>query len=124
MIEQNAQKIINQIDKVIILTKEDIYDLKHGDFNNIMKRNSEKQILVDNIKNMKKILDSDIITKAQNGANVEIYRSTINDVEKKLNNLNDVNGQLAQILLPLKDMYNSIINDFFKENQSTINVSI
>jgi hypothetical protein len=123
MINTYSKDIINNIDLLISLIDLDITELKTGNSDNMIERNNQKQKLVNDIKYTKTEIDTYIIQQIQQGNNVEQYRSIIDTIESKLQILNKTNSKLAYIILPLKDMYDGIINDFFKDNQSSISYS-
>ncbi len=123
MITDKSKLLIESIDLLESIIKKDIEDLKSGNSDNLITRNEQKQTLVNKIQQTKHDLDNSLMALYNNGNDIEPYRSLIDNVEHKLHQLNKTNNELAYILLPLKDMYDNIIGDFFKENQSSINYS-
>jgi hypothetical protein len=56
----------------------------------------------------------------QEGVDVNIYRDDVNELESHLRELYELNGKLASIVLPVKEMYRSIIEDITKSNGGTL----
>lgn len=123
MINSSAIQIINDIGLLINLIQNDIEDLNSGDSDEMILRDEQKQLLVDQIRQTKNIMDQEILKCSNSGEDIEKYRPTIDGVESKLHDLNRKNSELAYILLPLKDMYDGIIEEFFKQNLSSVDFS-
>lgn len=124
MVESSVNQIIKSIDSMIALIKDDISDLKSGDSVNVLKRDDTKKVLVEEISSGKSKLDKELLEIVKSGADIEPYRAYIDTVESKLKELHKTNSDLAYILLPLKEMYDGIVEDFFRENHSAVDLSV
>ncbi len=123
MVKIYSIQIIELIDKLIELINKDIEELGSANSDNLMKRNEQKQVLVNDIKIMKNNLDSALKECVKSGNNIEQFRDIVNMVESKLEELKQRNNQLAYIMLPLKEMYDNIIKDLLHNDNMAVNFS-
>jgi cellulose biosynthesis protein BcsQ len=124
MIENDINNILVDIRSLVLLIDQDINDLKTGGSKEVLSRNKLKQELINNIINYKKNIDIQLKNEYKLFNNIDKYKDNINNIEIELSYLNQKNNELAYILLPLKDLYDNIIQDFFHQNNSTVNYSV
>ncbi len=110
--------IKKQVDKMIQLSvslKEaillDIEDVKMAQHENLLTRNDYKLELIQNISEAQEELNQLLIEAIQNEQDVEQYREIVEELEVNLTQLYELNGKLASIVLPVKQMYKQIIDD-------------
>ena len=109
----NSQ-VNNMIDMAITLKKaisEDIEDVKMANHEKLLDRNDMKLQLMEDISSSHQKLNELLATAMQNGEDINNYRDIINKLEEHLRELYELNGKLASIVLPVKQMYKQIIDD-------------
>ena len=104
-----AQKLKN----AILL---DIEDVKNANHSNLLERNSLKQEWMILISNQKSELNQALANAINAGEDVNIYRDKFNYLEENLRELYELNGKLASIVLPVKEMYREIVEEITQNN--------
>ncbi|MCK5295081.1 MAG: hypothetical protein KAJ49_10530 [Arcobacteraceae bacterium] len=119
--------ITNQVNKMIDMAvslkeaiKEDIEDVKMANHEKLLDRNEIKLELMQNISNAHQELNELLATAMQNGEDINDYRDIVNNLEEHLRELYDLNGKLASIVLPVKQMYKQIIDDITLVNGGSL----
>ncbi len=108
-----AQKLKN----AILL---DIEDVKNANHSNLLERNSQKQEWMILISNQKSQLNQALANAINAGEDVNIYRDKFNYLEENLRELYELNGKLASIVLPVKEMYREIVEEITQNNGGSI----
>ena len=109
----NAQ-VNKMIDMAITLKKaisEDIEDVKLANHEKLLDRNDMKLQLMEDISASHQELNELLSIAMQNGEDINNYRDVVNSLEEHLKELYELNGKLASIVLPVKQMYKQIIDD-------------
>lgn len=116
MINQIVDKMKIVIDKMQNSIKEDIEDIKKANHDKLLERNDYKQDLMNDIVSLKQQLNEELIKAMQSGLDVNIYRAKIDSLEVDLKDLYRLNGKLASIVLPVKQMYKEMVDELTEQN--------
>lgn len=116
MIEQKVSKMIEQAIKLKDCISLDIIDVKQAAHEKLVQRNDLKLELMQNISTSHKELNELLAIAIDDGIDVNIYRDIVNELEEHLRELYKLNGKLASIVLPVKQMYKEIIDDISLNN--------
>ena len=116
MINQIVDKMKIVIDKMQDSIKEDIEDIKAANHDKLLERNDYKQDLMNEIVRLKQQLNDELIKTMQSGLDVNIYREKIDSLEEDLKSLYRLNGKLASIVLPVKQMYKEMVDELTEQN--------
>jgi len=111
------QSITEELKKSILL---DIHDVKKANHESLVNRNSVKLILMDNLSELKQKLNNELSVEYKEGKNISVYKTSIDDLEKGLRELYELNGKLASIVLPVNEMYKDIINEITEINGGSL----
>ena len=98
----------------------DIEDVKNANHSNLLERNSLKQDWMILISNQKSELNQALANAINAGEDVNSYRDKFNYLEEKLKELYELNGKLASIVLPVKEMYKEIVEEITQKNGGSI----
>ena len=96
--------------------KMDIIDVRSANHESLLSRNSEKLDSMEKLSSNKKKLNSELAKEFHAGIDISIYKSSIDELEKELKDLYYLNGKLASIVLPVKEMYKDIIDELTAKN--------
>ena len=116
MIEKTIKDMSDLIVKLKNSIIQDIEDIKAAKHEQLLRRNDEKHILIDNITSLKSQLNSELISKMQDGVNVNIYRKSVDLLEIELKELYELNRKLASIVLPVQQMYKDLVSEIAEAN--------
>jgi hypothetical protein len=116
MIDNNINTMIELVQNLKEDIKLDIEDIKQAHHEKLLNRNDIKLEKMTQIATLKEQLNSHLIEAVQSGVDVERYKESIDNLENELQELFDLNGRLASIVLPVKEMYKEIIDDITKAN--------
>jgi len=111
------QSIAAELKKSIVL---DINDVKKANHESLVERNSIKLTLMDSLSELKQKLNSELSVEYKNGKDISIYKDSIDDLEVQLRELYELNGKLASIVLPVKEMYKDIIDEITTKNGGSL----
>jgi hypothetical protein len=114
---KNMSELITKLKDSISLDIEDIKAAKHEE---LLKRNDEKHIMIDNITLLKAQLNNELISKIQEGVDVNIYRASVDLLEIQLKELYELNRKLASIVLPVQQMYKELVAEISAANGGKI----
>jgi uncharacterized protein YpmS len=120
MIENKVHQMIEQAIELKNAITIDIEDVKNAQHEELLKRNDEKLLLMQNISTAHEELNTLLASEIQNGIDVNIYRDVIGELEVHLKELYELNGKLASIVLPVKQMYKNIIDEISAQNGGTL----
>ena len=91
--------------------KEDIADVKAAKHEALLERNNIKMDMMEKLSTLKKQLNDQLSAEFSEGKDVSVYKDSIDQLEKELKHLYYLNGKLASIVLPVKEMYKEIIDE-------------
>jgi len=98
----------------------DINDVKKANHEKLVERNAEKLTLMETLASLKKDLNVQLSDEYKKGKDITVYKSKIDELELELRNLYELNGKLASIVLPVKEMYKEIIEDITRQNGGSL----
>ncbi|MGB3751478.1 MAG: hypothetical protein WA945_07915 [Arcobacteraceae bacterium] len=110
-------KVTNELKESILL---DIEDVKKANHEKLVTRNEIKMSCMDDLTNFKKQLNEELAQEYQDGKDITIYKESIDNLESELKELYRLNGKLASIVLPVKEMYKEIIEEITKLNGGSL----
>jgi len=116
-------KIKTMIEQSLILKKsiqEDIKDVSEAEHEKLLERNEKKLTLMQDISASHAQLNDLLAAEINNGVDVNIYRDSVNELEVHLRELYELNGKLATIVLPVRQMYKDIIDEISKNNGGSL----
>jgi len=117
MIEQ-AMKLKEDINK-------DITDIMQAQHEKLLSRNDNKLQLMREISEAHKQLNIQLADAMNNGVDIDVYRDIVDELEVHLTEVYALNGRLAAIVLPIKQMYTDIVKDITTQNGgSLVEVSV
>jgi len=111
------QSITSELKESILL---DINDVKKANHESLVTRNDIKLTLMENLTELKQKLNTELAQEYKDGKDISIYKDGIDELELKLRELYELNGKLASIVLPVKEMYKEIINDITEQNGGSL----
>lgn len=111
------QSITSELKESIVL---DIHDVKKANHESLVTRNSVKLTLMDSLSELKQKLNSELSDEYKKGNDISIYKNSIDELEKQLRELYELNGKLASIVLPVKEMYKEIIDEISQNNGGSL----
>lgn len=111
------KSVTEELKKSILL---DINDVKKANHEKLVKRNSEKLTLMDTLSSLKQQLNGELSEEYKSGKDISVYKESVDELEAELRNLYELNGKLASIVLPVKEMYKEIIEDITKQNGGSL----
>lgn len=120
MIETIVNKMLVTIENLKQAIKDDIEDIKLANHEKLLERNDRKQEYMDDIVNLKNELNHELVIAVKNGVDVNIYRNIVNHLEDELRELYTLNGKLASIVLPVKQMYKEIVDELTERSGGNI----
>lgn len=110
-------KLCNDLKNAI---EQDIADVKKANHEKLLERNDLKLELMYGINDAQAKLNDLLATEMQNGVDINIYRESVDNLETELRELYELNGKLAAIVLPVRDMYKQIIDDITQANGGSL----
>lgn len=115
MINQIVSEMKNLIEKMKNSILEDIEDIKAANHDKLLERNDYKQELMNDIVDLKQNLNEALMQAMQNGEDINIYRNNVDSLEDDLKELYKLNGKLASIVLPVKQMYKEMVDELTEQ---------
>ena len=116
--------ILNQLQQLTKKLKDDINldisDVKSANHESLLERNSEKLDSMEKLSSYKQKLNEELAKEFHSGVDISIYKDNIDDLEVKLKELYYLNGKLASIVLPVRQMYKDIIDDITRANGGSL----
>lgn len=98
----------------------DIEDVKKANHESLVQRNEVKIELMDKLAVLKQTLNEELSAEYSKGVDISIYRESVDQLEDKLREVYKINGKLASIVLPVKEMYKEIIDEITAQNGGTL----
>lgn len=120
MIENTIKNMSDLIIKLKNSIEQDIEDIKAAKHEELLKRNDEKHIMIDEITLLKIKLNEELMAKIQEGVDVNIYRASVDSLEVELKELYELNKKLASIVLPVQQMYKDLVSEITAANGGKI----
>ena len=120
MIENTIKNMSDLIIKLKSSITQDIEDIKAAKHEELLKRNDEKHIMIDEITLLKTKLNEELVSKIQEGVDVNIYRASVDLLEIELKDLYELNKKLASIVLPVQQMYKDLVSEITAANGGKI----
>jgi len=111
------QSVTEELKKSILL---DIEDVKKANHENLVTRNSVKLTLMDTLSQLKQKLNVQLSEEYKSGRDISVYKASIDTLEFQLKELYELNGRLASIVLPVKEMYKEIIDEITEQNGGSL----
>jgi len=111
------KQITNELKKAIIL---DIEDVKKANHERLVARNEIKADLMDTLTKMKQVLNEELSSAYKNGDDISVFKTGVDELETNLRELYTLNGKLASIVLPVKEMYKEIIEEITEQNGGSL----
>jgi len=116
MIENTVKNISALIIRLKNSIVQDIEDIKAAKHEELLKRNDEKHIMIEDITLLKAQLNKELMAKIQEGVDVNIYRESVDLLEIELKELYELNRRLASIVLPVQQMYKDLVAEISEAN--------
>ena len=116
MIENTIKKISALIIRLKSSIVQDIEDIKAAKHEELLKRNDEKHIMIEDITLLKAQLNKELMAKIQEGVDVNINRESVDLLEIELKELYELNRRLASIVLPVQQMYKDLVAEISEAN--------
>ena len=116
MIENIIENMLTLIVKLKNSITQDIEDIKLAKHEELLKRNDEKHMIIDEITSLKATLNKELMAKIQEGVDVNIYRQSVDLLEIQLKELYELNRKLASIVLPVQQMYKDLVSEISAAN--------
>ncbi|MDD2697813.1 MAG: hypothetical protein PHF17_03325 [Arcobacteraceae bacterium] len=116
MIKSQVNHMINLAVALKDAIKEDIQDVKNANHEKLLERNDMKLDLMTQIGESQKRLNQILVEEMSNGVDINLFRDDVNLLEFHLRELYELNGKLASIVLPVKEMYRQIIDEITEQN--------
>ena len=120
MIENIVKDMSDLVDQLKSSINQDILDIKEAKHEELLKRNDEKHIMIDEITLLKTKLNEELVSKIQEGVDVNIYRASVDLLEVELKELYELNKKLASIVLPVQQMYKDLVSEITAANGGKI----
>lgn len=114
---QRMSELVKNLQNSIELDIEDIKKAKHEA---LLSRNDEKHHMINEITELKAKLNQELVTKMQEGVDVNMYRENVDSLEEELKSLYELNKKLASIVLPVQQMYKELVEDITAVNGGNI----
>ncbi len=116
MIQSIVIKMINIVQELQEHILLDIEDVKQANHEKLLDRNDVKLEKMQQVANLKQELNHALAEAIQAGADINMFRDDVDNLEAHLLELSKLNAKLASIVLPVKEMYKDIINEISKAN--------
>lgn len=116
MVDSIINEMVTLIKQMQDYINQDIEDIKQAKHEELLTRNSEKEMLIEKITSFKQQLNEEIVKEMENGVDVNIYRSKVDNLEAELRNLYELNRKLALIVQPIQQMYKEIVDEITQLN--------
>lgn len=120
MIENIIHEMSTHVNNLKESINQDIVDIKEAKHEELLKRNDEKHIMIDEIMRLKSELNTQLMIKIQEGVDVNIYRNDVDYLEVQLKELYELNKKLASIVLPVQQMYKELVSEITNANGGQI----
>jgi hypothetical protein len=116
MINSIIDKMLATISSLKQAIHDDIEDIKLANHERLLERNDLKQNYMDDIVELKNELNTALVDAVKSGADVNVFRQKVDYLEEELRDLYALNGKLASIVLPVKQMYKEIVDELTEQS--------
>ncbi len=116
MIKSQVNRMINLAVALKTAINEDINDVKNANHEKLLERNDDKLELMNQISEAQRRLNQILTEEINNGVDINQFRDDVDLLEYHLRELYELNGKLASIVLPVKEMYRQIIDEISEQN--------
>jgi archaellum component FlaC len=116
MINSIIDKMLATISSLKQAINDDIEDIKLANHEKLLERNDLKQEHMDSIVELKNELNAALIEAVKSGVDVNGFRQKVDFLEEELRDLYALNGKLASIVLPVKQMYKEIVDELTEQS--------
>lgn len=116
MIDSIIDKMLATISSLKQAIHDDIEDIKLANHERLLERNDQKQEHMDTIVELKNDLNAALVEAVKNGVDVNMFRQKVDFLEEELRDLYALNGKLASIVLPVKQMYKEIVDELTEQS--------
>jgi len=120
-------KINELVDEMIVICKDlqdnilcDIEDIKLANHEKLLDRNDYKQEKMDQLAQLKVDLNTLLVEAMQSNEDVNVYKPIVDQLEEELTKLYKLNGKLASIVLPIRQMYSEIVDEITAQNGGSL----
>lgn len=120
MVENHIHEMIQLSIQLKNAISQDIEDVRTANHEKLLDRNELKLELMQKINTAQNDLNQILASQMQNGVDINTFRENVNELETHLRELYELNGKLASIVLPVKEMYKNIIDDISKANGGSL----
>lgn len=120
MIKNITDEMGSLVLKMKDLINSDIEDIKAARHEKLLDRNDDKQEYMNQIIELRKNLNDELVSKMQEGIDINIYRDDVDTLEKELTELHILNAKLASIVLPIQQMYKDIVEELTSQSGGNI----
>lgn len=120
MINNKINEMITMAVQLKLAIQNDIEDVTNANHEKLLDRNEEKLQLMQDISSSHTALNELLASAMQNGEDINNFRDAVNTLEIHLRELYELNGKLASIVLPVKQMYKEIIDEITANNGGTL----
>ena len=120
MINNKINEMITMAVQLKLAIQNDIDDVTNANHEKLLDRNEEKLQLMQDISSSHTALNELLASAMQNGEDINNFRDAVNTLEIHLRELYELNGKLASIVLPVKQMYKEIIDEITANNGGTL----
>ena len=120
MIKNITDEMASLVLKMKDLINSDIEDIKAARHEKLLDRNDDKQDYMNQIIELRKNLNDELVNKMQEGIDINIYRDDVDALEKELTELHILNAKLASIVLPIQQMYKEIVEELTSQSGGNI----
>ncbi len=120
MIKTQINNMIDLANRLQNAIKQDIEDVRKANHEKLLDRNDEKLDLMMRIASEQKVLNQLLSDEISRGSDIDIFRDDVDLLESSLVELYKLNGKLAAIVLPVKEMYRQIIEDITRHNGGSL----
>jgi type II secretory pathway component PulF len=120
MVKNQVAKMINMAVQLKEAISLDIEDVKNANHEKLLERNDFKLQLMQDINDAQNNLNQMLANDMANGVDVNIYRDDVDLLENHLRELYELNGKLASIVLPVREMYRQIIEEITAANGGSL----
>ena len=114
---EELKKVTEELKQSIVL---DIEDVKQANHASLLERNNLKVDLMEKLSNNKQELNKKLAEAYKKGEDISVYKAAVDELETQLKELYELNGKLASIVLPVKEMYKDIIDEITKQNGGSL----
>jgi uncharacterized protein (UPF0335 family) len=117
------ETVITMIEQAIQLKEDinkDITDIMNAEHEKLLNRNDNKLQLMREISQAHRDLNDQLADAMNKGIDIDIYRDIVDELEEHLTEVYALNGRLAAIVLPIKQMYTNIVKDLTEQNGGSL----